>query len=61
MDLVIEKLSTLESLWRISSKEIVELIQNKQQKQPEDEEEFDIFKFKAAETMVKRPPKKNYK
>lgn len=51
MDLVVEKLSNLESIWRITSHEIVELIDNKNNLQ-EGEEEFDIFKHKPTETKV---------
>ena len=48
MDLVVEKLSNLESIWRITSREIVNLIENKNV----EEEEFDIFKYKPSETQV---------
>ena len=50
MDAVIEKLSNLESIWRITSQEIVEIIENKNDKAYE--EDFDIFKYKATETQV---------
>lgn len=43
MDTVIEKLSNLESIWKITSKEIVDLIIN---------DEIDIFKYKFTETLV---------
>lgn len=48
MDLVVEKLSNLESIWRITSREIVDLIENKNV----EEDEFDIFKYKPSETQV---------
>lgn len=46
MDSVIEKLSNLESIWRITSDEIVEVINS------EYNEEFDVFKYKIPETEV---------
>ena len=49
MDSVIEKLSNLESIWRITSEEIVEVISNGS----DDCEEFDIFKYKPVETNVR--------
>jgi DNA-dependent RNA polymerase auxiliary subunit epsilon len=52
MDLVVEKLSNLESIWRITSLEIVDLIKNNNLEYEEEEEEFDIFKFKPRETQV---------
>jgi hypothetical protein len=51
MDIVIEKLSNLESIWRITSQEIIEIIEKSNL---EDEEEFDIFKYKVNETQVIR-------
>ena len=48
MDLVIEKLSNLESVWRITSDEI-EIVGSINL---EDNEEFDIFKDKPQETNV---------
>ena len=48
MDLVIEKLSNLESVWRITSDEI-EIVGSINL---EDNEEFDIFKYKPQETNV---------
>lgn len=55
MDLVVEKLSNLESIWRITSHEIIELINNKNNLH--EEEEFDIFKYKPTETQVKETSK----
>jgi DNA-dependent RNA polymerase auxiliary subunit epsilon len=55
MDLVVEKLSNLESIWRITSLEIVDLIKNNNLEYEEEEEEFDIFKFKPRETQVHMP------
>ena len=46
MDLVIEKLSNLESIWRITSDEIVDVIDS------DYNEEFDVFKYKINETNV---------
>lgn len=54
MDLVVEKLSNLESIWRITSLEIVDLIKNNNLEY-EEEEEFDIFKYKPRETQVHMP------
>ena len=45
MDSVIEKLSNLETIWRISSTEIIQNCDYI--------EEFDIFKFKPTETTVR--------
>jgi hypothetical protein len=56
MDLVVEKLSNLESIWRITSLEIVDLIKNNNlEYEEEEEEEFDIFKYKPRETQVHMP------
>jgi hypothetical protein len=54
MDIVVEKLSNLESIWRITSLEIVDLIKNNNLEY-EEEEEFDIFKYKPRETQVHMP------
>ena len=51
MDLVVEKLSNLESIWRLTSHEIVKIIENKEL-QTEEEDDFDIFKYKVTETQV---------
>lgn len=47
MDSVIEKLSNLESIWRITSDEIGPVINS-----DDYNEEFDVFKYKIPETEV---------